>query len=444
MKLTRRAAMAVSSVMITLAGCSTPSIESKTSDSELEASEEAKCINEDGELITPIRIDNSDMIEYVDVESGARIIEHEPSGKRWRWEPDGTFMSESVEAESICTDEFRPGSRYIGQDFANGEKETHVSKEPLEIWISPDGDDNAPGTQEKPISGLREASKRIPKHCRHKVRIYLKDGEYSAGFQLEDIYVSRAADKIKIIGHHPENPLYSKAEPSAVITTGGQSMGIRGGYGIEIKGITIDGRWQFYDSILAFEDCIFKTGTFNPARTLSGYTSLVYLDGCEFKDTERGIVLQRMSKIVIRNCTSNNISNRPISALNGSEVYIENSNSFIKNAEESPAYNQGSVVWSDEENGEGLYPSISDGSGRFNSPNGIVTWDDIVIRDDKTTFRIKQHGEFGMERQENLNNIRGDFVGQIANHNGEDGNPEGNYEWDGSNWQELKGDSILG
>ncbi|ELY39892.1 right-handed parallel beta-helix repeat-containing protein [Natronorubrum tibetense] len=118
MKLSRRAAIVAGAAVATLtAGCQRqettddgPSDPEDSEDPEPEEDEDmtdgtSHHFNEDNELTSPIRIDDGDVSEKIDPETGDRIIKHEPSSETWGWKSDGAFVTNAVETDQVSVGE---------------------------------------------------------------------------------------------------------------------------------------------------------------------------------------------------------------------------------------------------------------------------------------------------------------------------------------------------
>ena len=82
---------------------------------------------------------------------------------------------ERIDSETVAASRFH--SDPLVQDENSGVVDRDVvSAEPLQIWVDPDGDDGADGTEGSPIASLQEALNRLPYILAHPVDIVLTSG----------------------------------------------------------------------------------------------------------------------------------------------------------------------------------------------------------------------------------------------------------------------------
>ncbi|MDG5776197.1 hypothetical protein VB773_02375 [Haloarculaceae archaeon H-GB2-1] len=114
--------------------------------------------NENGELTAPIRIDDDDVAEFIDPETGCRFLEHEPSGNVWAWRPDGTLVSPSVQTSGISNVSLNPDRPLW-------------STEDRRIVVDKSGNGDA--------ESLTQAVQSIPMFVFHDLVIEISPGDYS-------------------------------------------------------------------------------------------------------------------------------------------------------------------------------------------------------------------------------------------------------------------------
>jgi hypothetical protein len=271
-----------------------------------------------------------------------------------------------IEAETIDVHDL-----YVGKDEPRSHDDYRyqgikarqlVSNEPQYLHVDPaSGDDENPGTEDEPVRTIFEALRRIPKYVYHPQRIYLNYGDYSYdnnsdGFQTIRLWhhtitpVSNDRGGLHIVGHDEANPYYDESRSVEDIAfTYGISSGNRGTEELVVKGITIDGRWQAYDDLVWFDNCLFTGGQGQRGQVLDGYKNRLLLWNCTFRDCGEGPQATINSNITMVNCTAENISSefgsgRPYRAVNGSFIGLKNSDSVVENAEGDPQVDECSFV----------------------------------------------------------------------------------------------------
>lgn len=162
----RRKLLAVSS-LFALSGC--PDLDGReddtdTSPTEPEPDQSAErtgtstYFNSEGELTAPLRINDGSFVEYVDQDTGNRLLVHEPSGIVWEWRPDGTLVSSSIQAEDVVNANLNPARPLW-------------SKRDRSIVVEPTGEGDT--------TSITRALASIPLFVFHDLEIDIRPGDYS-------------------------------------------------------------------------------------------------------------------------------------------------------------------------------------------------------------------------------------------------------------------------
>ena len=64
---------------------------------------------------------------------------------------------------------------------------TLVSKDDREIYVDPDGDDDAAGTESDPVESIQEAVDRVPCYLQHEWKIWIQPGDYDEHVKIHSI-----------------------------------------------------------------------------------------------------------------------------------------------------------------------------------------------------------------------------------------------------------------
>lgn len=200
-----------------------------------------------------------------------------------------------------------------------------------------------------PFKTQVQALNQIPQSIYHKVRIFLKDGDYSAqgSFSLMNYYITaRSTAGFKIVGHTPENPFVvdGLTTPSAVLLGDagvnpavgtGDNWVISNVTGTEeelVEGVTFQGRVQFYDSLPAILNCNFLYGRGGDSHCIGGHGSNTQAVNCNFSTCGSVFQAEGRVRLYLQNCTGSGITVKVGELSNGSLVAVQNSQSLFDNA----------------------------------------------------------------------------------------------------------------
>ena len=219
-----------------------------------------------------------------------------------------------------------------------------TTTEVLEIFVDASAESGGDGSQSSPYTSINRALEDVPREIYHKVRIYLTDGVYDGqenAWNLYNYFVTpRSTAGFQIIGHVPENPLYSDTDISAVVLGGASTSspvdnfvigGVTGDADdTKMIGVTIDGRVQVYGCPYAFDRVNFKTG--KNGFLIGGHSGRIKLTTCDFSNCEAILNAIDLAHFYVTNCTASNITSNSAVVKNASVVMFESSSpvAFIR------------------------------------------------------------------------------------------------------------------
>ncbi|WP_227134346.1 hypothetical protein [Halorubellus salinus] len=273
------------------------------------------------------------------------IVLRNENGKIVGYDGDGNRVPvkfEEGEFESVSTERIR---NLITQfQFNNTPSRDLVSREPIELYLDPDGSDDAAGTQSDPIYSFQEVFNRLPHIIQHKTRIYVANGSYlwvgNVPESDDDNPPGSAPHLMNYRG--PENFFEMVGDPdnpSNVEITGGPQLNFAfiGGhpYRCVIQGMDINAKIVNYHGGLSIQDCILHSddslGTVAAVDGYAGFTS-------------------------IRNCTFVSPAVHAARAFFGHRIHIENCNGAVS----GPLYveERGGIVTRTNNSIRGLQPEV--------------------------------------------------------------------------------------
>jgi hypothetical protein len=279
---------------------------------------------------------------------------------------DGGRLGEEERVESIATAAIDAHDVRVGRPDATPDESTFlginarqlVSNEPRELYVDPqEGDDANDGTEANPVQNVNEAISRVPKFVYHPHKIYLAYGDYtypdqeSVRLWHHTLYpVSHEGRALEIFGHDERNPMYDDSKsPEDLRFTYGISCGNRGHVSMLISGITVDGRWQAYDDIARFRNCIFEGGQGPKGRAFGGYKNRILFEDCTFRNCGEGLKASVQSFVELSRCEGENITSeegtgRPYRAVHGSWVALRDSDDFESAGDTPSQVDESSIV----------------------------------------------------------------------------------------------------
>jgi hypothetical protein len=172
-----------------------------------------------------------------------------------------------------------------------------VSTDPIQIWVDPNGDDDAAGTDGAPIASLQEALNRLPYILAHPVDIVLTSGTvenptvhdtgygvissmhistYSGNNEARDYFDNATGMNVAIRGES-ENP-----EKTILYGDYFQSFSFLGNSPLNVgmKNLTVDSGVQNYGGVFGCNDCVLR-GSPELDILFAGYAGVTYATRCE-------------------------------------------------------------------------------------------------------------------------------------------------------------------
>ena len=191
-------------------------------------------------------------------------------------------------------------------DARNQDQRPVHTTRPVELWVSPDGDDSAPGTRHDPIHSLHEVARRAPTFLYHRFIVHLEPGVHenpggggmTLGPHVQGFFTdSRLGFEIIGEGDGPEDTTI-RGYPQLNINF--WSLGSR--TGSYIRNCRIESTIQCYQGAgFGVEDC-----TVNPPAGDRGYDSYggrMWLKGVEFHDTDWIVNLPEGGEVLLDGCS---------------------------------------------------------------------------------------------------------------------------------------------
>jgi hypothetical protein len=250
--------------------------------------------------------------------------------------------------ESLAVDDLRAGTAW--SDLDTGHRSRLVTHQDEDIYVSvEDGDDENGGrSQDDAYQTINRALADVPKFCYHSISIHIDYGDYREQdgpriFHIHQTARSREGHSVrgqstipftggglKLWGHVEYNDYYQEdRSPEDVVFSYGLDSGCGGSEELTVWGITVDGRWQSYDSGIRFRNCVFKGGGGGPdgdKSLIGGHRSRAQFWGCDFKDAKNISHLGGMCFVAFQgDCGIENVD-RPFQLWGGTLVYVHEVN----------------------------------------------------------------------------------------------------------------------
>jgi hypothetical protein len=201
-------------------------------------------------------------------------------------------------------DEIRTGTGW--SDVPDGRRSRLVSHQREDIYVSvEDGDDENGGrSQDDAYETINRALAEVPKFCYHSIFVHVDYGDYRDQdgpriFHVHQTARSTHGNKdpvgpwlgggLKLWGHTPNNDYYDDSRSvEDVVFAYGLDSGCIGSEELVVRGITVDGRWQSYDSSIRFRDCLFRggAGPEGKKQLIGGHRTRAQYWACRFEDAD--------------------------------------------------------------------------------------------------------------------------------------------------------------
>lgn len=220
-----------------------------------------------------------------------------------------------------------------------------TTHEDMDLFVDKSAVTSGNGSISSPFRTINEALAFVPREIYHKVRVYLADGVYDEmgdSFNLYNYFITpRSTEGFQIIGHVPENPLYSDTDLDAVVignASGANTVSnfVIGGLlgdadDVKTIGVTINGRVQVYGCHYCFDRVKFRKGR-NGFLT-GGHGGKVKFSSCDFDDAAEAVFdLTDLAHYFITNCTGGGNYGRVALVKNGSILMFEESDALATSA----------------------------------------------------------------------------------------------------------------
>lgn len=281
--------------------------------------------------------------------AGAAGMEAATGGARAGTQQSGTIGTPSnpvdVEAEDInsaavTTDIGRIGTRAWSSTSATASEAAPLATDnDLDLYLDKTGgDDGNDGTSKaNAVETVGRLCELIPKNIYHKVRVHINYADYSTqtppGFKLFNHFIHPGSpDGLKIIGHDSSNDYFDSNKSVSDITFGKSTdSGCRGSEEFDVIAVTIDGRWQSYDSAIRFDSCVFKNGSgTTPVRLIDGHRIRSQYRDCSFESCEAvGVFAPVCQATFTGNTTTSGITDKGLVVRGGSFVFLSSNSSNV-------------------------------------------------------------------------------------------------------------------
>jgi uncharacterized small protein (DUF1192 family) len=207
----------------------------------------------------------------------------------------GDVLGKGEPVESITAHTFHD-QPYIQEKNDGIADRDIVSAGPIQIWVDPDGDDNAAGTEDAPVASLQEAINRLPYILAHPVDIVLTSGTPEnptvhdtgngviSGIHVS-VYSSDQEGKRYFDGATSLNVAIrsESGNPKDTVLYGDyfQSFAFLGNSVLNVgfKNLTIEAGVQSYGGVFGCLDCILK-GSPELGILFAGYSGVTYATRC--------------------------------------------------------------------------------------------------------------------------------------------------------------------
>lgn len=159
-----------------------------------------------------------------------------------------------------------------------------VSSERTELYVDPDGDDDAEGSEEAPIATLGEAFARMPWIINHRFRIHINEGVNdndgaSATTPRSIVWSGYGDPDFHIVGDadNPENHVIEGPDWINFSLMGAQPL-----RAVHVEGVQFDAKLQNYRGTLGLENCILNSSP-RPwnSSCVGGYQGQTIIHSCE-------------------------------------------------------------------------------------------------------------------------------------------------------------------
>jgi hypothetical protein len=260
--------------------------------------------------------------------------EREADGSRWGLLTPTTH-------DGVQADQVRAGTSWAVPGNSHTDRPARlVSNRDEDIYVSiEDGDDENGGrSTDDAYRTINRALAEVPKFVYHKIRVHIDYGDYTgtAGPSLFHIHCSADGSRgLKIWGHTEDNDYYDDSKSAEdIVFTYGLDSGCIGSEELTVKGITIDGFWQSYDSSIRFFDCVFKggwkpEGRDKPERLVGAHRNRAQYIDCQFEDSEIVGLLSPLSYTSFDNCTATEITDYPFWLYSSSTIFLTGSDELV-------------------------------------------------------------------------------------------------------------------
>jgi hypothetical protein len=269
----------------------------------------------------------------------------------------------------LAVDDLRAGTAW--SDLDTGHRSRIVSHQDEDIYVSvEDGDDaNSGRSMDDAYETINRALADVPKFCYHSISIHIDYGDYRGQdgpriFHIHQTARSRDGDTIrgsaennelvggglKLWGHVEYNDYYDESRTvEDIVFAYGLDSGCSGSEELTVWGITIDGKWQSYDSAIRFRRCLFKGGAgpegkqsligghrcnaafwqcdFKDSLNISrigGMANMVFLGGCGIENVDRPFETWGLSIICVMEDDWNLLTDPPMDSIINGEGWIMN------------------------------------------------------------------------------------------------------------------------
>lgn len=205
---------------------------------------------------------------------------------------DDTRYSGNPTFESVAARLFKSKPTYT--DFNDGISDRPiVTAEPLQIWVDPDGNDDAAGTESDPVASLQEALNRVPYIAAHPISIVLTSGTaenpkvhdtgggvmsgpvvagpMSNRQETKDVFETGTSSNFSIHSEsgNPEDTIL-KSKYYLTMQTFANS-----GLNCSFRDLTLEASVQCYGGVIGIVDCICKGASRRPNMT-GGYACSIH------------------------------------------------------------------------------------------------------------------------------------------------------------------------